>query len=586
MTRQKRDSPGTKGWSVLYRAVARHRGHVVLLALTSLVGAVLEAAFLVVITSIAMALVEGGTEVGPFLGRSVATGSALLLCAALLALRLAFNFASLGVSTRLTAEVTQSERRRLSHAYLGTTWAVQQAEPSGRLQELLTSFVTRVSGAITTLASAVTSLLSLLAFLATGFLVDSSSTAAVICALAVVGAVLVPIRRRVRRLATASASANLDFATKVSELGSLGIEMQAFGVQKRFAAAIDALTETATLRGRKVEFLTATMAPIYMAIAYAAILGGVWVLALTGFKDLSVIGAVMLLMLRSLSYGQQLAASLGSLAAAIPFLERVTATVATYTSAKATNGVEKPQAITPVAASDISFVYPNGRSALSGVSFLIEPGECVGIIGPSGAGKSTLAQLLLGLREPSAGLMTVDGVNMRDVDRSWWSSRVGFVAQDANLFTGTVAENIRFFRDGIDDEGLRAAARRANILADIEALPEGFATHLGERGDQLSGGQRQRLSIARALAGEPELLVLDEPTSALDGASEALIRETLADLRSRMTVVIIAHRISTLDICDRIMVIEGGRMTWMASPSSLRDQSDFYRRALAHAGML
>ena len=129
------------------------------------------------------------------------------------------------------------------------------------------------------------------------------------------------------------------------------------------------------------------------------------------------------------------------------------------------------------------------------------------------------------------------------------------------------------------------AATQANILKDIQALPQGFDTHLGERGTQLSGGQRQRLSIARALAAEPELLVLDEPTSALDGMSEALIRNALAGLKGRVTVVIIAHRLSTLEMCDRIMVIESGEVTAFDSPDALRRSSDFYQKSLIVAGI-
>ena len=162
---------------------------------------------------------------------------------------------------------------------------------------------------------------------------------------------------------------------------------------------------------------------------------------------------------------------------------------------------------------------------------------------------------------------------------------MAFVAQEALLFTGTVAENICFFRDGLDEATLRRAAAQANILADVDALPDGFDTHLGERGSRLSGGQRQRLSIARALAGDPELLVLDEPTSALDGQSEALIRATLGRLKGTMTIVIIAHRMSTLEMCDRIMVIEGGRMTAFDTPEGLHRHSDFYQHAMSIAGI-
>ncbi len=157
--------------------------------------------------------------------------------------------------------------------------------------------------------------------------------------------------------------------------------------------------------------------------------------------------------------------------------------------------------------------------------------------------------------------------------------------QDPLLFTGTVAENIRFFRPDLDEEALHHAAAQANVLKDITALPHGFDTHLGERGSQLSGGQRQRLSIARALVGRPELLILDEPTSALDGESEALIRQTLSDLQGRVTIVIIAHRMSTLDLCDVILVVEDGRVTAQGTPQELREHSAFYRRALSVAGL-
>ena len=477
-----------------------------------------------------MALVAGRASVGPFLGQTLPINGALTVAAAVLLVRLALNLTGVRVSARLTADVTRDQRRQLSHSYLASSWAAQAGEPAGRLQELLTSFVARVSTAVSTLANAITALLSLMAFVVTGLVVDAASTAAVLVALGLVGAVLRPLRRRIRHRAGASAQANLQFANAVSELGALGLEMQTFGVQNRFADRIDVLSHEATDTQRRVQILSGALPLIYMSLAYAAVLVGVAVLALVGFDDLAVLGAVILLMLRSLSYGQQLAAAWGSLATTAPFLDHVRETVARYRALPVDSGEAVPNALTPLEAHDVEFAYAAGRPALTGVAFRITKGEVVGVIGPSGAGKSTLAQLLLGLRAPTRGGITVGGADMREVDRTWWSSRVAFVAQDALLITGTVAENIRFFRDGIDDKALREAARQANVLSDIEALPLGFDTHLGERGSQLSGGQRQRLSIARALVGQPELLVLDEPTSALDGQSESLIRATLAEL--------------------------------------------------------
>lgn len=359
--------------------------------------------------------------------------------------------------------------------------------------------------------------------------------------------------------------------------------MQVFGVKDQFTVRIDTLTQATTKAQRHVQALQGFLAPLYLTLVYAAVLGGIGIYSFVGGGNLAVVGAVLLLMLRSLAYGQQLATSVGALAANAPFLERIDQERAGYEQQPAVSGLLSPERATPIEFAEVDFRYNGPRHTLSNVSFIITAGEVIGVIGPSGAGKSTLAQLVLGLREPESGSVFVAGVRLRDVDRSWWTRRAVFVAQEPRLFTGTVAENIRFFREGIDDHAIRRAAQRANILADIEALPDGFDAHLGERGSQLSGGQRQRLSIARALAGDPEILILDEPTSALDGKSEALIRQTLAELKGDVTVVLIAHRMSTLDICDRIMVIEHGRVTGLAAPAELRQTNDFYREALAIA---
>ncbi len=570
---------------VLRNLVSRYRGAMAVLAVTSFVGALLEALFLVILTGIAMALIGGSQDVGPVMGQTVSTNVALMLAAGILVIRLGLSLFTVSISARLTARVTTEQRQRLAHAYLNSSWAVQANEPSGRLQELLTTFVGRTSSAVSTLTQAVTALLSLVAFLATGLAIDPLATLAVLVALAAVGAILIPLRRHLRTRSRASSQASLGFANAVAELGSLGMEMQTFGVKDRFAARIDDLTRSATETQRQVQTLSSALPPLYVTLAYATILAGVAGLTVVGSGELATIGAIMLLMLRSLAYGQALSTYAGSLAAASPFLERVESTVERYNSSPADSGSMAPTAPTPLEATAATFAYTDGRPALADATFSIRRGEVVGVIGPSGAGKSTLAQLLLGLRAPTEGSLHAGGVDLRSIDRGWWTKRVAFVAQEASLITGTVAENIRFFREGITDEDLRRAAAQANVLADIEALPDGFDTDLGDRGRQLSGGQRQRMSIARALAGSPELLVLDEPTSALDGRSEALIRETLAALHGEVTIVIIAHRMSTLDFCDRIMVVEGGEITGFSDPSSLLATSAFYRRALADAGM-
>mgnify|MGYP003378060353 FL=1 len=184
----------------------------------------------------------------------------------------------------------------------------------------------------------------------------------------------------------------------------------------------------------------------------------------------------------------------------------------------------------------------------------IEAREIVGIVGPSGGGKSTLVQLLLGLREPTAGRVLAAGRPARNFSRAEWARLVTFVPQQAHLVSGTVGENIRFMREDVSDASIEEAARMAQLHDDVVAFPGGYDEHVGEGGSRLSGGQQQRLIIARALVERPDVLILDEPTSALDVKSEVFIRQTLSDLSRDMTVIVIAHRISTLEILSLIHI--------------------------------
>jgi ABC-type multidrug transport system fused ATPase/permease subunit len=545
-----------------------------------------EAAFLVLVTGLLLALTGGRQVIGPVAGREMSIRVALIAAAIGLVLRLLLNLVTLRQSAALSAAVRTNQRRRLAHAYLGASWAVQQQEPSGRLQELLTSFISRALTAVAAAIQGLTAALSVIAFLGAGLVIQPLATLAVLAFLGLLAALLGPLRRAIRRAAIRSSAADLEFATSVAELGTLGREMQVFGARRAFLTRVDMLTDLATEGQRRMQVLFGSLAPAYTFFAYGAVLAAVTTLSLIEVQDLTTVGAVTLLMLRSLTYGQQLVSVHGTVVSALPAIEEVELTARRYESRPAPGGTSVPRDVMPLVMDRAGFSYDDSRVTLSDVDLVLQRGEILGIIGPSGAGKSTIAQLLLGLRDPHLGSITVSGVPLREVDRTWWTGHVSFVPQDPALFTGTVAENIRFFRNGIDEETLGHAAEQANVLTDIRALPQGFGTHLGERGGGLSGGQRQRLSIARALAGSPSLLILDEPTSALDGESESLIRDAIVGLKGQVTVVVIAHRMSTIDMCDRIMVIEGGRVSALDTPAALQGSSGFYRRAQSTAGIL
>ncbi|MGH9270817.1 MAG: ATP-binding cassette domain-containing protein, partial [Ilumatobacteraceae bacterium] len=228
---------------------------------------------------------------------------------------------------------------------------------------------------------------------------------------------------------------------------------------------------------------------------------------------------------------------------------------------------------------DVSFEYEPGRPVLTDVSFAVRRGETIGIVGPSGSGKSTLVQLLLGLRLPTAGTYVVNGQPMEEYSSDSWFAQFALVPQDNQLLRASVADNIRFWRTHIEHPEVERAARRAHLHDEITLLPKGYATPLGGGSMDLSGGQRQRLGLARALAGEPSVIVLDEPTSALDLRSESLVRQTLDELSGRTTVFIVAHRMTTLRRCDRIIVIEHGRIDDFDTPSALVQSNPFFREA-------
>jgi ABC-type multidrug transport system fused ATPase/permease subunit len=244
---------------------------------------------------------------------------------------------------------------------------------------------------------------------------------------------------------------------------------------------------------------------------------------------------------------------------------------------------------------DLHFAYPNRPDVevLRGVSLEIEPGQVAAVVGASGAGKSTLLALLLGLYAPSEGSLSLDGHEVGELDPTWLREQLGLVEQEPALFTGTIAENIRYGSPEASDAAVEAAARAAGAHDFIGAFPEGYATPVGERGRaQLSGGEKQRVTLARALAKDPPVLVLDEATSALDRESERAVQAALerANAVGGRTVVLVAHRLSTVEKADRIFVLAGGKVVESGTFAELmaREDSHFVRlhQAAASTGSL
>jgi ATP-binding cassette subfamily B protein len=233
-----------------------------------------------------------------------------------------------------------------------------------------------------------------------------------------------------------------------------------------------------------------------------------------------------------------------------------------------------------VALDHVSFAYPTRPDALAvdGVSLAVRAGEKVAIVGPSGAGKSTLFHLLLRFYDPASGTISFDGVPIRDADPREVRARIALVPQDSVVFAATARDNIRFGRPDATDAEVERAAAQAHATEFIRRLPDGFEAQLGERGVTLSGGQRQRIAIARAILRDAPLLLLDEATSSLDAESETLVQTALEELMRHRTTLVIAHRLATVLSCDRIMVMDQGRIVEQGTHASLVAANGLYAR--------
>lgn len=571
-------------WRRLAPFFAASRGQVVTIAVVSVVAGLAEAGLLALVAALALSLSEGEETVRADLG-PVALDSPLdvaLVVALVLALvRGALQLWLAYLPAAISASAMVALRRRLFDAFVGATWAVKAAERDGQFQTFMNVHVNQTTTAIIQIASVVTNVLMFLSLLLSA--VALSPVAAAVLSVASLGLFLAlrPLAGRLRRYARELSDENVEYANGVQGVAATAEEMQVFGASPRFVGQFYALLEDVRRPLLRSRFLVGALPSLYQSVALLLLVVALAVVSSMDVGQMTTLGAVVLMLVRALSYGQRVQYSVTGIDEKLPFMDHLAGAIETYRANRQVDGGRPLAAVERIGMRDVRFGYEPGTQVLHGLTFEVRRGEVVGIVGPSGAGKSSLVQLLLRLREPTAGVLTVNGEDAWQVDRAQWQRRVAYVPQQTQLVYGTVADNIRFYREDLTDAQVEQAARWAHVHEEVLTWPEGYATTVGRRAQGVSGGQRQRLAIARALAAEPEVLVLDEPTSALDVRSEELVQETIRGLRGRATVFLVAHRLSTLSVCDRVMVVRDGQIEMFDTPARVLAGNDFFQEVHA-----
>lgn len=579
-------APSVSMRSVLHPLLRGRHLSIAALVVGSILAGFTEAGVLALLVQIATALVDGASRVYVDLGPAQAdatVGALLALGFGLAVARLALQVVLSILPARIAADVQAQLRIDLFSAFACATWGVQSRDREGHLQEVMTNQIGQAVAGVLEAAAMVGAAVTFLVLVA--FALALNGIAGLIILVAAVGLffLLRPLSGFGSRRSEALSRVYLDYAGGVNETIRVTEEAHIFGV----GAAQRRRVNDLVVKARRFFFHTQAVARlvrgIYQSLVYILILVALAGLYMSGTGQIASLGAVVLLLARAGTYGQQAQAAYQLVRQALPYLERVQEAQRRYTESSLPPGTQPLDAVRTLVFENVSFAYEPDRLVLQDVNFEISASEAIGIVGPSGAGKSTLVQILLGLRIPDSGRYLVNGMPAQQLRREDWHRRIAYVPQEPRLLHASVTNNIRFLRN-LDDDAVERAARLAGIHDDVTRWPDQYNTIVGPRADAISGGQQQRICLARALAAEPEVLVLDEPTSALDPHSELLIQQSLAGLKRHLTLFVVAHRMSTLNICNRVMVIVDGRLEAFDTANALKSSSVYYRSASALSG--
>ena len=483
----------------------------------------------------------------------------------------------------VNASISHRLRCGIFHQLLSVSQSYLDSHDSGKLLNTLGTDTWRVSSAFAVLANMIINACMTLTLGSLLLLISWKLTLITGCLLLLISQIVQRLTGRAKQLGLQATAASAALSQRMLEAFHGLRLVRAFGRESHEQNRFDMASGAVRKIFWKLESISGLVHPLSEVLTASLLLGIVAVMAMRTPGQMATSLTFLILLYRLQPRIRQFDSdrvALNALSASVEEVRRLldeTDKPYLRSGTRVLNSIEEG-----IILENVSLYYGSEKGpALARVTCSINSGETTALVGPSGAGKSSLISLVCRLYDPSSGRLLIDGIPLQELDLAWWRSQIAVVSQDVCLFNATVAENIIYGKLNATREELVEAARRAHALEFIEDLPDGFETVLGDWGLLLSGGQRQRVALARAFIRDPQILILDEATNSLDLISETIVQDALEEFGRRRTVVIIAHRISTIEHADKVIVLDAGKVVESGSVTQLLSKGGLFSRFYA-----